>query len=193
MARWGTPGGAAAAGAALLVAVGCGGGGHSTSSVGASSPLRTEPAPVPPPVRRRPDPLALPRGVPQAGTQTADAAAQRVIRAWLARLRRGDVTGAADLLADGSRVQNGTPVLVLATRHARRDWVASFPCGARAVGFAARRGYTIVDFLLTERAGGDCMGAAGRTARGAIRVRGGRIVGWYRLPDEPPAPGGIQS
>jgi hypothetical protein len=29
------------------------------------------------------------------------------------------------------------------------------------------------------------MGAAGHAARGAIRVRRGKIVEWFRLPDDP--------
>lgn len=178
----------AAAAAAALVLAGCGGGAGGSASAPATATLRTQPAPAPPPVRTAPDPLALPPGIPRAGTGTADAAAQRVIRGWLARLRHGDVDGAAGLVADGARVQNGTPVLTLGSRRARRAWVGSFPCGARAVSFSARRGYTIVGFVLTERAGGDCMGAAGHTARGAIAVRGGRITGWYRLPDEEPGP-----
>jgi hypothetical protein len=83
-------------------------------------------------------------------------------------------------------VQNGTPVLTLGTRRARRAWVGSFPCGARAISFGARRGFTIVRFALTERRGGDCQGGAGSYARSAIEVRRGRIVAWYRLPDEEP-------
>ena len=46
-------------------------------------------------------------------------------------------------------------------------------------------GFTVLRFRLTERVGGDCMGAAGHAARGAIRVRANKIVEWYRLPDDP--------
>jgi hypothetical protein len=175
------------AAAALVATAGCGGGGSkATASSTATRPLLSQPAPTPPPVPKPPDPRAVPRRVPQVGTETADASAKRVIDAWLARLRRGDLDGAAALVADGSHVQNGTPVLTLRTRAARRAWVGSFGCGATAVSYGARRGYTIVGFLLTARRGGDCQGAAGRPARSAIEVRRGRIVSWYRLPDEAP-------
>jgi hypothetical protein len=40
-------------------------------------------------------------------------------------------------------------------------------------------------FVLTQRPGGNCGTGAGKTARGAVRVAHGRIVEWYRLPDDP--------
>jgi hypothetical protein len=171
---------------ALSGAAGCGGGAKDTASSTPTTPLLTQPAPIPQPVPRPPDPRAVPPSVPQVGTSTADASAKRVIDAWLARLRRGDVDGAAALVADGSHVQNGTPVLTLRTRAARRAWVGSFPCGALARSYGARRGYTIVRFILTERRGGNCQGGAGQGARSAVEVRRGLIVSWYRLPDEEP-------
>ena len=49
-------------------------------------------------------------------------------------------------------------------------------------------GFTVTTFRLTDRRDSTCDGA-GNTARTAILVRDGRIVEWYRLPDDPNAPG----
>jgi hypothetical protein len=133
------------------------------------------------------DPLAVPERVPQRATGAADPASARVIRAWLRELRRGHEARAARYFASPSIVQNGTPVLSLETRAAVVGFNASLPCGATAVATGSAGRFTIVKFRLTERVHGDCMGAAGQFARGAIRVSRGKIVEWYRLPDRPPA------
>ncbi len=88
-------------------------------------------------------------------------------------------------------MQNGTPVLTLDSLRERLAFNLSLPCGAKASGYGTSGAYTIIEFELTERRGGDCQGAAGQTARGVIRVERGRITEWYRLPTDPgasPAP-----
>jgi hypothetical protein len=137
------------------------------------------------------DPFRLPAHVPRRGTGPPDARATGVVRAWLRALDAGDIPRAARYFDVPSQVQNATPVLTLDSRTATLAFNISLPCGAHAVGAAGARGFTIVTFRLIERVGGDCGGAAGRLARAAIRVTGGRIVEWYRLPDpEQPPPAG---
>jgi limonene-1,2-epoxide hydrolase len=141
--------------------------------------VTTVQATVVPPQAAKPPP-----SVPQTGHGPADATSGRVIRAWVAALRKGDIHKAARYFAQPSKVQNGTAVLTLDSRVARIGFNATFPCGAKVKRLrAAAHGFTVVDFILTERRGGDCMGAAGQSARSAIRVKGHRIAEWYRLDD----------
>jgi len=149
---------------------------------GAARTARTVPqSPVP---RRA---LDLPRGVPlRSSGAPADPAQAKVIRDWTDALRGGDVRAASALWTIPSKVQNGTPVIELSSRAAVRLFQASLPCGARVTESAgAPRGFTIVTLRLTQRRGGDCGSGAGSRARTAIRVRDGKIVEWYRLPDDP--------
>jgi len=144
------------------------------------APRRATPAPR--------DPLRLPAGVPVTASRVADPAQANVIRAWAAALRSGDIAAANALWAAPAKVQNGTPVLVLSSRAAIGLFNGSLPCGSvvTSAGGAAG-GFTIATVRLTRRRGARC-DAAGATARTAIRVRGGKIVEWYRLPDDPDAP-----
>jgi len=169
----------------------CGGSGDGDD--GAARTVRTVPeSPAP---RRA---LDLPRGVPlRSSGAPADPAQAKVIRDWTQALRGGDVQAASALWAVPSKVQNGTPVIELSSRAAVRLFQASLPCGALVTDSAgAARGFTIVTVRLTQRRGGDCGSGAESSARTAIRVRGGKIAEWYRLPDDPdgprpgPAPGG---
>jgi limonene-1,2-epoxide hydrolase len=162
--------------AAVLLA-GCGGKDEPTSS--ATTTTRTTPPAQTPPQER------IPARVPRRGIGPADPASVRVIRAWLAALREGHVDAAARYFAIPSRVQNGTPVFTLRTRAEALVFNQTLPCGATADAVRSAGSFTIIRFRLTERIGGDCMGAAGHAARGAIRVRGRKIVEWYRLPDDP--------
>jgi hypothetical protein len=142
--------------------------------------------------------LALPKGVPDRATGPADRASARVIRRWLAALNRGDVERAAHFFALPSKFQNfGTPVLTVDSEQERIAINLSLTCGAKAVQTGGAGRFTIVTFRLIERRGGDCGQGTGGTARGAIRVAGGKIREWYRLPDRPggqphapPAPSG---
>ena len=164
---------------ALLVG-GCGGGGGGGGSA-AKAPRR--------PAAPR-GPLALPAGVPRDPTGPADAAATRTIRGWARALRGGDVERASSFWGLPAKVQNGTPVLTLGSRDDLRIFNASLSCGAVLTAAGGARGYTIATFRLTERRGGhgSCGGGVGQRAQTAVLVRGGRTVGWYRLPDTDPAP-----
>jgi hypothetical protein len=136
------------------------------------------------------DPLELPANVPLRPSRAADPTQVRVVRAWSRALRAGDIEAASALWAIPARAQNGTPVLGLATRRAVRLFNGALPCGSvlRSAG-GAGRDFTIATVRLTQRRGADCGSGEGATARTAIRVRGGRITEWYRLPDDPDAPG----
>lgn len=164
-------------GAALLA--GCGSDTTKPQPSSASRPRTTPPAPQTPPAER------IPARVPRRGTGPADPVSTKVIRAWLDALRAGHLDRAARYFAIPSKVQNGTPVLTLHSRRETLVFNATLPCGALADRTQSAGTFTILRFRLTERVGGDCMGAAGHAARGAIRVSHGKIVEWYRLPDDP--------
>jgi hypothetical protein len=161
----------------LGVLAGCGGGGDATTvtldGVGVGSS----------PSAPSPKAFGLPRGVPtRSDGAAADAVSGRVIRKWLGALSGGQIQRAARFFAVPSKVQNGTRVITLRSPAARIVFNDAFPCGARATRLRhAPHGFTIVDFVLTERVGGDCQGGAGGRARSAIRVADGHIVEWYRL------------
>ncbi|MGI8731612.1 MAG: hypothetical protein ACR2LK_16785 [Solirubrobacteraceae bacterium] len=133
-------------------------------------------------------PLALPRGVPLKPTGSAVAEQAKVVRAWAAALRAGDIEGASALWAVPSKVQNGTPVVALSTRGQVRGFNAALPCGSVVTSAGGAKGdFTIATVRLTERKGARCDAADGAVARTAIRVLDGKIVEWYRLPDDPDA------
>jgi hypothetical protein len=184
---------------ALGLLAGCGSGGDDPSgrssarTSSSNTGTTTIPAPSTPPsspvtpVRPgSPKALQLPSDVPTAsgGTQ-ADAVSSRVIRKWSGALSQGDIERAARFFALPSKVQNGTPVVTLDTAEKRLVFNVTFPCGAKPTKLeAGDNGYTIVDFVLTERVDGDCGTAIGGKARCAIRVRKGHISDWYRIPDD---------
>lgn len=165
---------------AALLAAGCGG----ASDGGGEARGTTAPP------RDTDNPLELPPDVPLKPTRAADAAQAAVIRAWSGAMRAGEIARASALWAVPAKVQNGTPVLTLPDRAHVLFFNEALPCGSvvTATGGAAR-GFTIATFRLTRRAGADCGSGTGNTARTAIRVRGGKIAEWYRLPDDPDAPG----
>lgn len=169
--------------AASLLIGACGGGGdppRPAAKTTATTPRAQAPATA--------DPLALPPGIPRTATGPADATATKTIRAWAQALGRGDVTRAVSYWAVPAKIQNATPVLTLSSRADLRLFNGSLACGAVLTGAGSARGYTIATFRLTERPGGNCGGGTGHSARTAILVRGGRITGWYRLPDPGTAP-----
>ena len=145
--------------------------------------------------RRQPDPvipggtLEIPAKVPLKATRPGDPKAIKVIRLWTEALRRSDVETASALWRVPSKVQNGTPVLTLATASDVRLFNTSLSCGAQLVSaLGGRNGFTVAVFKLTDRPGADCGTGTGNRARTAILVRGGKIAEWYRLPDDPQAP-----
>ncbi len=142
-----------------------------------------------PPAEQR-DQRELPDGVPLKASRAADPAGARVVRAWAAAMRAGDVDAANELWHAPAKVQNGTPVLTLSNPAEIAVFNGSLPCGSvvTAAG-GAPGGFVIATVRLTRRNGADCGSGTGNSARTAIRVRDGRIVEWYRLPDDPDAPG----
>jgi hypothetical protein len=185
--------------AALLAAAapGCGGG-DDQRDVAADTTPGTDPGPAGQQQTPPTSDLALPKGVPDRATGPADRTSARVIRRWLAALNHGDVERAAHFFALPSKFQNfGTAVLTVDSERERIAINLSLTCGAKAVRTGSAGRFTIVTFRLIERPGGDCGRGTGGTARGAIRVAGGKIREWYRLPDRPggepkapPAPSG---
>ncbi|HEY1538515.1 MAG TPA: hypothetical protein VGF63_03880 [Solirubrobacteraceae bacterium] len=166
---------------------GCGGssGAPRRSAAQAAAPRST---PVPPSGAH--DPLQIPANVPLKATGPADPARVKVIRAWSAALRDGDVAGASAQWGVPARVQNGSPVLRLSSAAEVRIFNGALTCGSIVTSTGgASGGFTIVRVRLTQRRGADCGSGTGHSARTAILVRGGRIVAWYRLPDAPNAPG----
>lgn len=178
-----------------LTAAGCGGDDPEDRSTAPSAGATVAPAepprstPTPEAARPGQDPLALPPGVPSTPLRPRTSDEDReVIKAWAAALGAGDVREAAGYFAQPSLVQNGTPVIRLDTARSRLAFNLSLPCGAAPVRFGSGNGFSIVEFELRERPGGDCGGATGQRARCAIKVDDGRITEWYRLPDDPSAP-----
>jgi len=154
------------------------------------TPAATTPQSAAPPASSQAqDPLALPQGVPLRASGTADPAAVRVIRLWSDALRGSDVARASSFWATASKVQNGTPLLTLTSIAEVRAFNGSLSCGSMLTSaLGGRNGYTIAVFKLTRRPGADCGTGTGNHARTAIRVRGGKIAEWYRLPEDPDAP-----
>jgi hypothetical protein len=174
------------------VVAGCGGGDPAVITIQGQVGGGPPPGATPPVPRA----FQVPPGVPRASDgQPTDAVSRRVIRKWLSALRQGDIARAARFFAVPSKVQNGTPVLTLRSPRARAAFNENFPCGARATKLEhAGRGFTVVEFVLTQRVGADCGSGTGNTARSAIRVARGHIVEWYRLDDltvPVPGPGGL--
>lgn len=135
--------------------------------------------------------LAIPSEVPLKATGAGDPEAIKVIRLWTDALRRSDVDRASAMWAVPSKVQNGTPVITLDTAADVRLFNDSLSCGSQLVSaLGGKNGFTVAVFKLTNRPGADCGSGTGNDARTAIRVRSGRIVEWYRLPDDPDAPRG---
>lgn len=129
--------------------------------------------------------LLIPEHVPRIARGSADPAAVRVIARWLGALRGGHEARAARYWATGAKFQNDSPVLTIDTPLEKLAIQRSLPCGAKIRSAGGAKGFVVLLFVLTERPGGLCRTGAGHTARGAIRVAGGKIVEWYRLPDDP--------
>ncbi len=115
-----------------------------------------------------------------------------VIDEWVRTLSRGDVSGAADLFALPSEVENGTPPVSLRSRADAVLFNRSLPCGGKLVRARPDGRFIAATFRLTERPGGDCGSGAGELARTAFLIRDGKIAEWHRLPDPggAPAPSG---
>ena len=144
--------------------------------------------------RRQADPsvpggtLALPAKVPLRAIGDADPGDIRVIRLWSQAMSASRIDRATSLWTVPATVQNGTPVVRLATRGDVRLFNDSLSCGSQLVSArSGGSGFTIAVFKLTKRPRAECTGV-GNDARVAIFVRDGRIAEWYRLPADPDAP-----
>ena len=127
--------------------------------------------------------LLVPKGVPtEANGEPADPQQLAVVERWLRALTQGDVGAAAETFADGAVVQNLQPPMRLPDRAAREAFNRQFPCGAEIVDSSSVKGYLVVTYRLTDRVDSRCDGPGGKAA-GTIRVEGGRMTEWYRLPD----------
>lgn len=183
-----------------LLAAGCGGGEKrsaapaTTASAAAQPPAATPPAAtapaVPPTDAEVRAELRLPARVPLRATGSAPRGQVRVVRTWLDDLRAGRVREAARLFAIPARFQNLATLAVIATPAEALAVTRSLPCGARMTTAGGARGFVVYEAELTERPGGACGQGVGGMVRGAVLVRDGRIIEWYRLPDVAPAPGG---
>ncbi|MGH2918810.1 MAG: hypothetical protein ACRDLS_09490, partial [Solirubrobacteraceae bacterium] len=111
-----------------------------------------------------------------------------VIRGWSEALRTGDIDRAAAFWGLPAKIQNATPVLTLRTVDDVRAFNLSLTCGAILTAAGKAKQFTILKMRLTQRRGANCGSGVGRQARTAIRVEDGKIVEWYRLPDDPEAP-----
>ncbi|MDX6640785.1 MAG: hypothetical protein QOF12_1796 [Solirubrobacteraceae bacterium] len=162
----------------LIVAplAGCGGGGSAARTAGA--PRRSSPSDAE--VRRA---LHLPDRVPLRATGSAPASQVRVVRGWLDELRRGQVARAARNFAVPSRFQNFETVALIRSATEAFVVTASLPCGARMTTVGGAAGFVVYEARLTDRPGGTCGAGVGAVVRGAVLVRHGRMVEWYRLPD----------
>lgn len=141
------------------------------------------PSPPADPGRERLLELLVPKGVPtEAAGQRADPDDLAVVERWLAALTQGDIPAAAETFADGTVVQNLRPPVRLADRADRIAFNEQFPCGAEIVDASSVQGYLVVTYRLTDRVDSPCDGPGG-TAAGTIKVEGGKMTEWYRLPD----------
>lgn len=173
------------------IVAGCGSTGPGTAasthraSPAAGSRGGGPPAGAGPGVRTIPTPA--PTGIP------ADPGAVGVIRAWSDALRRGDVAGAAryfalpSLMVNGPDANGDAVVISIRTRTDAEAANAALPCGAEFISADQRGRYVNALFRLTSRPGpgGGCGAGVGQTARTNFVLRHGRIIEWFRAPDDP--------
>lgn len=183
--------------AVVVVALaGCGGGEGAPRTPTGPAAASTAPAAPPSASRYRPPgpaedeevrrSLRIPARVPLRPFGSAPPREAAVVRRWLAAITHGRVRRAAAMFALPARFQNFGTIARLRTRAQARAITAGLPCGAvflRAGGGGHARGFVVYDARLVERPGGSCGTGVGGIVRGAVRVRGGRIAEWYRLPD----------
>ena len=179
-----------AAAALLVLLAGCGGGAAATKTVTQTTPRAAPPAvpnrrgPTDDEVRRA---LHLPDRVPLRAQHAATAEQVRVVRGWLDALRAGDVRAAARYFSLPARFQNFSNLAIMKTPRDAVAVNASLPCGAKFLRAGAAQGFVVYEARLTNRPGGACGAGVGNVVRGAILVRGGKMIEWYRLPDQTPS------
>lgn len=127
--------------------------------------------------------LRLPDRVPLRADGDAPEEDVQVVRSWLEELSAGEVERAATRFAIPARFQNFSSVAVIRTRAEALAVTDSLPCGAEMTEAGGADGFVVYEARLTERPGGACGAGTGGVVRGAVLVRDGRMVEWYRLPD----------
>jgi len=138
------------------------------------------------------DPLALPAYVPTRSEGGGERKSIEVIRGWTDALREGNIDRASMFWGLPAKIQNATPVLTLRSRDDVRAFNLSLVCGAILTAAGKAKQFTILKMRLAQRRGAHCGKGTGKQARTAIRVHDGKIVEWYRLPDDPELPGAQQ-
>lgn len=125
----------------------------------------------------------------------ADPGKLALVRRWAAKLRAGDLRGAAAYFHLPSLFEDGAAETVTIRTLAQAEGAnAALTCGAVVIS-AFRTGHFIdVLFRLTPRAGRGggrraCGSGIGQTARTEFLIRRGRIVAWVRAPSLPGDPG----
>lgn len=165
--------------ALLVVAVaGCGDGTRPRAH--GATPSAAPGAPTDAEVRNA---LELPDRVPLRATGSAPADEVAVVRAWLDDLRAGHIAAAARRFGLPARFQNFTAIALIHTRRQALAVTGSLPCGARMTRAGGANGFVVYEARLTGRPGGACGAGTGGVVRGAVLVRGGHMLEWYRLPD----------
>lgn len=170
--------------ASLLVSAvlaGCGGGDERAAKDPAPTTATTDQG-SPSDARVR-EALALPDRVPLRATGDAPAGDVTVVRSWLEELSAGRVAQAAERFAIPARFQNFASVALIKTPAQALAVTSSLPCGARMTESGGADGFVIYEARLTDRPGGACGDGVGGVVRGAVLVRDGRMIEWYRLPD----------
>lgn len=164
----------------LVVLAGCGGG---DAPPAAETVATMAPAPSTSSDARVREALRLPDRVPLHATGHAPDEDVAVVRRWLDELRRGEVAQAAELFDLPARFQNLGTVAILETFPQALAVTRSLPCGARMTAAGGANGFVVYEAELTDRPGGACGQGVGGVVRGAVLVRDGHMVEWYRLPD----------
>ncbi|MFL5844991.1 MAG: hypothetical protein ACJ762_09885 [Solirubrobacteraceae bacterium] len=127
--------------------------------------------------------LHLPGRVPLRAVGDAPEEDVAVVRGWLDELSRGEVQKAARRFGLPARFQNIASVALIKTPEQALAVTDSLPCGARMTEAGGAAGFVIYEARLTDRPGGDCGQGVGGVVRGAVLVRDGHMIEWYRLPD----------
>jgi hypothetical protein len=157
---------------------GCGGG----TDAARTSTVPTTPRTAAADARVR-EALHLPTRVPLRADGDAPEADVAVVRGWLEELSRGEVRRAARRFGLPARFQNLASVAIIETPAQALAVTDSLPCGAHMTTAGGAGGFVVYEARLTDRPGGACGKGVGGVVRGAVLVRDGRMIEWYRLPD----------
>jgi hypothetical protein len=162
---------------ACALLAGCGGGGDRAAVTAPTT------APVSPSDAAVREALRLPERVPLRAAGEAPEDDVTVVRSWLEELSAGEVARAASRFGLPARFQNLGSVALIRTREQAVAVTDSLPCGALMTESGAANGFVVYEARLTDRPGGGCGQGVGGIVRGAVLVRDGHMIEWYRLPD----------